>query len=335
MHSGCGITEMSDTLFSLVSLLADGRFHSGEALGEQLGIGRSAVWKSLKQLSELGLELHAVNGRGYRLEAPIELLNEKAITSLLDANTRHALSALQLFNTIESTSKYLKQQAELGAAAGTVCLAEYQSAGRGRRGRHWHSPYGSNLYFSVLWRFNDGMTGLGGLSLAIAVAMMRSFNELGAKGAGIKWPNDIVTEQGKMAGILLDVAGESSGPCHAVMGIGVNYAMSSTIGSTIEQAWINLCDCGVSAGRNEVIACLLRHIFNVVMLYEQKGFEPFREEWLAHDVLRDRAVTVHMADKTCSGIARGIDQSGLLLVEQQGSIRHYAAGEVSLRKAVA
>jgi BirA family biotin operon repressor/biotin-[acetyl-CoA-carboxylase] ligase len=322
---------MSETLYALIAILADGRFHSGEALGERLSISRAAVWKSLKHLPDLGLELHAVSGRGYRLVEPIELLDKQSIVAQLDSTFSNSFSGLQLFSVIDSTSKYLKQLADGGAPSGTACLAEYQSDGRGRRGRHWHSPYGSNLYLSILWRFNDGMSRLGGLSLAVAVAIMRCLVALGGKGIGIKWPNDIMTQQGKLAGILLDVAGESGGPCHAVIGVGLNIAMSSNVGRIIDQPWTRLRDTGVIVGRNELAVRLLESIFEVIAVYEQHGFEPFRQEWQRWDMLCDQVVTVHMANQSREGIARGIDSSGMLQVEHQGTIHHYASGEVSLR----
>ncbi len=323
---------MAETLYALIAMLADGYFHSGEVLGKRLGISRAAVWKSLQQLPALGLELQAVNGRGYRLASPIELLDEKVITTLLNAEVAKSINDFHLFPAIDSTSKHLKQLAESGAPSATVCLAEYQSEGRGRRGRRWHSPYGSNIYLSLLWRFGDGMARLSGLSLAVAVALMRCFEQQGATGLGIKWPNDIVTEQGKLAGILLDVAGESSGPCHAVIGVGVNYSMSASVGAPIDQAWTQLQACGVSIGRNALVASLLTHLIGVISLYERQGFEPFRNEWQQWDILRDNAVALVMANDTYEGIARGIDESGMLLVEQQGQIHPYAAGDVTLRK---
>jgi BirA family biotin operon repressor/biotin-[acetyl-CoA-carboxylase] ligase len=323
---------MAETLYALISLLADGKFHSGEKLGQQLGVGRSAVWKSLQQLPELGLELHAVSGKGYRLASPLELLEQVKIRPHLHEQTVSALSSWQIFNEIDSTSSYLRQQAELGAASGSVCFAEHQTSGRGRRGRHWHSPFGSNLYLSLLWRFDYGMSRLAGISLAMAVALMRSFTEMGATGLGIKWPNDIISEEGKLAGILVDVAGESSGPCYAVIGIGVNYAMPKATAESIDQPWIRLRDCGVAHNRNEVAASLLNHIVNALTHYEHQGFEPFFAEWQQWDMLRDREVTLHMASESATGIARGIDHSGMIRVEQGGLIRHYAAGEVSLRK---
>jgi BirA family biotin operon repressor/biotin-[acetyl-CoA-carboxylase] ligase len=325
---------MAETLHSLIAMLADGRFHSGETLGGRLGVSRSAVWKSLRQLPALGLEVHAVSGRGYRLAVPIELLDAASISSRLKDPCSSLLSGLQILQVVDSTNNFLKLAAENEAPSGTVCLAEFQQAGRGRRGRHWHSPYGSNIYLSVLWRFNDGMSGLGGLSLAVAVAIMRGLDALGANGVGIKWPNDIVSEQGKIAGILLDVAGESGGPCHAVIGVGVNYAMSPAAGSVIDQPWTQLLAAGVVVGRNELVATLLNRIFEALTIYESKGFAPFRHEWQRWDTLLDQKVTLHLANHSRDGIARGIDEAGMLLVEHEGEVQRYASADVSLRKAI-
>lgn len=325
---------MAVNLYSLIAILADGHFHSGEVLGRQLGVSRAAVWKSLQQLPSLGLEYYAVNGRGYRLAEPIDLLDEHSILSHWKVSACDISPTLQIFPVIDSTNNYLRQLATGGAPSGSACLAEYQSDGRGRRGRYWHSPYGSNIYLSVLWHFNDGMSRLGGLSLAVAVALMRCFDELGAREIGIKWPNDIVTTKAKVAGILLDVAGESGGPCHAVIGVGVNYAMTPAIGKAIDQPWTNLRAVGVEARRNEVVAKLLNNIFEVLVLYQQRGFEPFREEWRRWDLLRDQAVTLHTASGSRDGIARGIDASGMLMVEHDDKTHQYSSAEVSLRKAI-
>lgn len=323
---------MTETLHALIRILADGQFHSGEEMGRQLGIGRSAVWKALHNLPKLGLEPHAVKGRGYRLPVPVELLDEQRIRSYLRSSAIVPEVSFHLLNSTNSTSDVLKALAQRGAANATVCLAEHQTTGRGRRGRSWYSPYGSNLYLSLLWRFDDGMSRLAGLSLAVAVAMMRCFEELGATGLGIKWPNDIISAEGKVAGILVDVAGESSGPCHAIIGIGVNHGMSVDANSSIDQPWTQLLQCGVTAGRNELAACLLRHLIEVADQYEQQGFEPFRGEWLSSDMLHNQEITLHMANGVVRGIERGIDKNGLLLVESDGVIAHYSAGEVSVRR---
>ncbi|MCW8919276.1 MAG: bifunctional biotin--[acetyl-CoA-carboxylase] ligase/biotin operon repressor BirA, partial [Gammaproteobacteria bacterium] len=333
-HAEAVTCDMTDTLHSLIAMLADGRFHSGEALGARLGIGRSAVWKSLQQLPALGLEVHAVSGRGYRLAEPIELLDAGSISSRLIAPCSRLLTGMQILPAVDSTNNFLKQAAENGAPSGMVCLAESQQAGRGRRGRHWHSPYGSNIYLSILWRFHEGMSRLGGLSLAVAVAIMRGLDALGVRDIGIKWPNDIVSKEGKIAGILLEIAGESGGPCHAVIGAGVNYAMSPAAGSVINQPWTSLLATGTVVGRNELAAMLLNRILEVLAIYEMRGFEPFRAEWQRWDMLRDQAVTLHLANQSCHGVARGIDETGMLLVEHEGKVQRYASADVSLRKAI-
>jgi len=315
---------MTDTLTALITCLADGHFHSGEALGRKIGISRSAVWKCLKQLPDHGLSFVAVKGRGYKLNVPLELLDKSSI----EATSGHNI---ELFPFIDSTSHYLKQQAELGVPSGRVCIAEAQTDGKGRRGRKWHSPFGSNVYLSLLWRFNDGMTGLGGLSLAVAVALMRAFREGGANRLGIKWPNDIICDNGKVAGILVDVAGESSGPCYAVVGIGINYGMSDVNTDIVEQAWSALKNEGIAIGRNEMVGILLKHLFATMNEYQSKGFAPFRDEWLNYDLYRDRHITLKSASGDVTGVERGCDQNGLLIIERDGELVRYAAGDVSLR----
>lgn len=176
------------------------------------------------------------------------------------------------------------------------------------------------------------MSRLGTLSLAVAVALMRTFNELGATGLAIKWPNDIVNERGKVAGILVDVAGESTGPCYAVIGVGINLQMPQSTGTMIDQAWSQLRDCGVTAGRNELAAALVRNIYEVITLYERSGFESLRAEWCSRDILQGKEVTVSLANGSYRGLAKGIDDGGLLLVDRGGVLERCAAGEVTLRR---
>lgn len=323
---------ISDTLFRLITQLADGHFHSGVELGKSLGVSRAAVSASLKQLHQLGIELHSVKGRGYRLAEPVELLSEPQIMQYLHGHHLQHKISLHIFPAVDSTNSSLKLAADAGAAAGTLYLAEYQSQGRGRRGRHWHSPFGSNLYLSLLWRFRNGMSRLGTLSLAVAVALMRTFDELGATGLAIKWPNDIVSEQGKVAGILVDVAGESAGPCYAVIGVGVNLAMPQSSATVIDQAWSQLRDCGVTVGRNELTAALVRNLYEVISLYDVSGFDALRTEWCSRDVLQGQFVTVSSVKGSYQGVAKGIDDGGMLLVERGGILERCAAGEVTLRR---
>ena len=320
-------------LHALISLLSDGRFHSGEALGKALGVSRAAIWKYLKGLEPYGLVVQAVTGKGYRLATPFTPLDRDTILGQLEPDTRPLLAGLELLPEIDSTNRFLLKEASDAAPSGTACLAEYQSSGRGRRGRQWLSPYGSNLALSLLWRFNDGTGRLGGLSLAVAVALMRCLTELGVSSAGIKWPNDILINGHKLAGILLDVAGQSAGPCYVVMGIGLNYRMPESMDSEIDQAWTDLWHVGIESDRNIVAGRLLHHLLRVVRKYQEQGLEAFRAEWRGWDLTRDQQVDILLGENVIPGIARGIDAQGLLQVEHTDGLKCYASGEVSLRTA--
>jgi BirA family biotin operon repressor/biotin-[acetyl-CoA-carboxylase] ligase len=324
---------MSSRHHALIALLADGRFHSGEQLGRVLGVSRAAVWKMMARLETLGLQVHAVSGKGYRLAQAFEPLERETILAAIGPDSRPLLRELTIVHEIESTNRFLLQQAASVIPSGTVCLAEYQSAGRGRRGRQWQSPYGSSMALSLLWRFQEGTSRLAGLSLAVAVALMRMLEEQGLTGAGIKWPNDILFEGHKLAGILLDVAGESNGPCYVVIGVGVNCRLSAQQAAMIDQPWTDLWQAGIHVGRNHLTGRLLHHLLLALNLYQHEGLDAFRQSWQKWDLTRDKAVAIHHGDEVRHGIARGIDENGLLRVEHREGVRNYASGEVSLRAA--
>ncbi len=322
---------MSQRVYSLIDQLSDGRFHSGEMLGQALGVSRAAVWKMIPKLEQLGLEVNAVSGKGYQLATPFEPLNVAVIEQQLSTECRQFLAGIEVIRELDSTNRYLLQAAASGVSSGSVCLAEYQYGGRGRRGRNWASPYGGNIYLSLLWRFVDGTARLGGLSLAVAVALMRLLEELGVKNVGIKWPNDILVEGKKLAGILLDVAGESNGPCHVVIGIGMNLRMSKNQAEAIDQPWTDLQQLGLEQGRNEVSGRLLHHLLLALDTYQNKGLPAFIDEWRRWDLTRNSEIAIHHGSEAKHGIARGVDEQGLLLVEHEEGVRSYASGEVSLR----
>lgn len=325
---------MPDTLSSLIALLSDGAFHSGERLGKTLGISRAAVWKLVKGLEALGLEVYAVSGKGYRLAKPIELLDQDKILAELDAESRALLDRFEVHNALDSTNAYLVQRAVTGSLGGFACVAEYQQKGRGRRGRQWVSPFGSNIYLSLLWRFQEGAGRLGGLSLAVAVALMRALTELGLHNAGLKWPNDILVNQKKLAGILLEVAGESNGPCYAVIGLGINFDMPEGVTETIKQPWTDLRSCGFNGGRNVVAGRVLHHLLLAIPQYMHSGLDGFRKEWQKWDLTTNQSVVILQGEDKRYGVARGIDERGLLLVEDEQGIHSFSSGEVSLRSVV-
>lgn len=314
---------------SVLQMLADGKFHSGEHLGGMLGVSRAAVWKALKSLARYGVETQAVSGRGYRLPRPLELLQHDSLRHYLGEESRRLLNGLHLFDVVDSTNAYLIR--ETGTGHGWACLAEYQSAGRGRRGRHWVSPFGGNLYLSLRWRFNGGMTGLSGLSLAVAVAVIRALDDSGVDGTEVKWPNDVYAHGRKLAGILLEIAGEPAGPCDVVAGVGVNMCMPLGAAQHIDQPWIDVASLRDGVSRNALAGRLLHHLLLVLAQFQRQGLAPFIAEWRARDLLDGRDVRLILPDEELHGVAAGIDADGAFLVDC-GSIRQrFTYGEVSLR----
>jgi BirA family biotin operon repressor/biotin-[acetyl-CoA-carboxylase] ligase len=321
---------------ALVELLADGETHSGEAIAAAVGISRTAVWKILHQLdSALGLGIEAVRGQGYRLSAPIELLSPAAIHAELDAMARQRVAVLEILDQVDSTNAYLLDDLNAGAGlgAGEICLAERQSAGRGRLGRRWVSPFGRNIYLSILWRYALAPAQLGGLSLACGVAVVRALQRFGVEGIGLKWPNDVHWQQRKLAGLLLEVAGEAQGPSRVVVGVGINLGLRAADAEAIDQPWVDLTEvCGAHApSRTALAAALIETLTASLSHYAEAGLAPFLADWRQLDAYRGEPVTLIAGRQRIEGRYRGIDRQGNLRLETAEGQRTFAAGEVSLR----
>ncbi len=320
--------------FRLLRLIADGSFHSGEALAGAMGVSRTAVWKQLQVLREdLDLEVFAVSGRGYRLARPLELLQSQRILSALNPEVRDRVARLDIHERVDSTNTWLMRQAAAGAPSGSVCVAEQQTAGKGRRGRTWVSPYGSNIYLSVLWRSARPPVQLSGLSLVAGLATQRTLRALGVEGTGLKWPNDVLHEGRKLAGLLLEIAGEAQGPSHVVVGIGVNVRIPERSAQAIDQPWVDL-DTLVGSeaiSRNQLASVLIEQLLGALDRFERSGMQPLIKEWQQHDCLLGQGVVLHSPQNSVEGIHRGIDANGAILLEQAGVVRSYHAGELSLR----
>lgn len=319
----------------LVEVLSDGQFHSGQALGDALGVSRMAVWKHIRFLREAGVEMETVQGKGYRLQSPIEMLDAEKIRAGLSADARGWLSALEVLAETDSTNTWLRSRALEGAASGMACLAEVQHAGRGRRNRAWVSPFGANLYLSLLHRTTTGVASLGGLSLAMGVAITRCLESMQVTGLELKWPNDILFDSKKLAGILIEVVGESTGPCAVIIGIGINVNMPSTQADAIDQPWIDLSTIqpGNVVSRNQLAARLIGDIATALHEFESSGLQTFLGEWQQHDCLAGQVVDVSMPGKTIRGTACGIDESGALLIETAQGRERFVSGDVSVRGA--
>ncbi len=320
----------------LLNLLADGRFHSGAALGRALGVTRSAVWKAVQVCAEHGIDIDSVRGKGYRLAQQIDLLRQDQIIHHFDSAVRPLLHELKIHDELDSTSQQLQRLASDGAVTGTACLAEAQTGGRGRRGRTWVSPFGANIYLSVLWRFAQGPAALSGLSLAIGIAVLETVQTLGVNDCGLKWPNDVLWHGRKLAGVLLDLNAESSGPSTVIVGIGLNVRMPDSAATAIEQPWVDLHSLLPTSlpARSLIAARLLGRVLAALSEFEREGLSAFQARWARWDCLAGRVVMLQLPTQQVTGRAQGIDASGALLLNTDGQVRAYAAGEVSVRATV-
>jgi len=309
---------------AVVSILADGEFHSGEQLGETLGMSRAAINKHIQTLKDWGLDVFTVTGKGYSLAAPIQLLNEEIITQQLSQKR------IAVVPVIDSTNQYLLERMD-ALQSGDACVAEYQQAGRGRRGRQWFSPFGANLYLSMFWRLEQGPAAAMGLSLVVGIVMAEVLRELGAHDVKVKWPNDLYLNDRKLAGILVELTGKTGDAAQIVIGAGVNLAMRSPDENVINQGWINLQEAGITIDRNALTAMLVNKWRSSLLEFERDGLAPFIPRWSVLDNFIDRPVRLLMGDREILGIARGIDQQGGLLLEQDGELKAWVGGEISLR----
>ena len=316
----------------LLQLLSDGRFHSGERLGRELGVSRAAVWKLLEGIRKSGIALDSVKGRGYRLRQPIELLDPDSLLELLSPEASALLGGLEIHEELDSTNRHLLRRSREGLVPGAVCLAESQTAGRGRRGRTWVSPYASNIYLSLYWEFEQGAAQLSGLSLAVAVSVATALNDVGIEGVGVKWPNDLLVADRKLGGILLEMSGEPTGVCQIVVGIGLNVRMPPEASDDIDQPWSDVASLCPDISRSRLTASLLDRLLKDMQRFSDCGFEAFRAQWTELDLYKGRQVHLLMPHRTIEGVARGVDETGALLLEdQEGGLQRFMSGEVTVR----
>ncbi|MDQ2995371.1 MAG: biotin--[acetyl-CoA-carboxylase] ligase, partial [Pseudomonadota bacterium] len=208
----------NQNIYQVITLLASGESRSGQEIGTLLNITRSAVWKIMHKLAELGIPLERHQGKGYQFKQPLDMLNRERILQLLSRDTQQQLASIEVVDTVDSTNNYLLEQVKKGCSSGSLVLAEHQTAGRGRQGKRWHAPYASNIYMSLYWHFSKDPTELAGLSLALSLAIVDALTQQGVTGLQIKWPNDIYHNDKKLAGILIDLSAESNSATNVVIG---------------------------------------------------------------------------------------------------------------------
>src|SRR3990167_9342152 len=323
------IKKASNKLALLTAAMSDGEFHDGTALGKTLQMTRSAVWKMIKKLERYDIEINSVKGRGYALCEPVTLLDE----TLIKKNLANKKCQLAILESVTSTNAYLKTMRHPKGVS--FCLAEQQTAGKGRMNRGWHSPFGKNIYLSCLYPFQKDMSELAGLSLVVSLAIVQALKKLGLQqGIHVKWPNDIVCEDQKISGTLIEVQAESHGVCHAVIGIGLNVNMMIDERRRILQSWTSLRRVlGKYLDRNEVAALLMNVLLEYLRRFDRDGFEEVISEWMSTEIMTGKEITVKSINGTSTGIAVGVNAQGhLLLKMNDGQTRTFSSGDTTIIK---
>ncbi|MBQ0754400.1 MAG: biotin--[acetyl-CoA-carboxylase] ligase [Gammaproteobacteria bacterium] len=321
-----------ESSYPLILMLMDGAFHSGESLGEQLGVSRAAVWKRIKGLSKYAIDVESVKGKGYRIPGGLSLLSREEV--LRHAGANEGALTLDIKTETGSTNVDALYAARVRLDQPYAVLAEYQSSGKGRRGRVWHSPFASSIYLSLAMQFSDGAARLEGLSLAVGVAVAELLRREGIQGVSLKWPNDVLVNGAKLGGVLIELTGDFDADCRAVIGVGLNGALPSSL--SVDQPVIDLYELlGVRVDRNRWAGLLLKELISMLDLFSRQGFAPFRSRWQSVDGLKGENVTVYQGDVATSGVALGVTDRGALLVETAcNQIVEFHGGEVTVRKVV-
>jgi BirA family transcriptional regulator, biotin operon repressor / biotin---[acetyl-CoA-carboxylase] ligase len=313
----------------LLQLLSKGEFISGQMVADELGLSRTAIANHIKLLQELGLDIYKVKGKGYRLAQPLNLLDAAVIIKLKAVGLPDVL----VQSITDSTNSQLMQKVADGTikTPGYVIVAEAQTAGRGRRGRVWYSPFGSSLYFSMYWRLEQGVQAAMGLSLIVAMALSRLLEREYQLAPTVKWPNDVYIDGKKLAGILVELAGQADAACDVIIGIGLNVQLPQQSHSYIDQSYTDLCSSiELPIDRNKLIVNLQTELITMLRKFSEQGFADFAAEFNRRDHFHMQPVKLS-GSTDCSGICLGVDKQGALLIKTASGSQTFFGGELSLR----
>ena len=317
---------------ALARLLASGEPRAQSDLARSLECPPNELASAMAVLEEWGIGFESADPA--RLEQPLELLSTGQVQAELGPDSRLQIESLEVVGAIDSTNSELRRRGIPDTAA-RVLLAEYQTAGRGRRGRSWTAPYGSGLCLSVAWPFRSrDLEHFNGASLVLGVAVRRALTELGYGGIMLKWPNDLLCDKGKLAGMLVEL--EADGPW-AVFGVGMNWRVDSDLMAAVDQPWVDLnrltrggSDPAVPS-RNQLAGRVVHHVVAALGRFSHEGLTPFLEEWRQADALLGREVRVELGEGAVLGTAAGVDEDGTFLVATADGLSRVSGGEVKVR----
>lgn len=317
--------QLTPRQLTILSVLSDGNFHSGEQLGQLLGISRAAISQQIKSLRELELDIFSVTGKGYCLRHAMEFLDADKLSALNQGAPIHTCAI------IDSTNQYMMANLRQWQK-GECVLAEMQTAGRGRRGRLWKSPFGGQYIMSMYWRFDAGATAAMGMSLAVGVAIVTALEQMGYQDLKLKWPNDIYMGGRKLAGILVEMSASVGEPCHIVIGCGINLHLPDDIVMQMDQPCAQLSEQSLAIPRNTLTYHVIANLRAALLQFEQYGLTAFAEDWSRLDLFVDRSVRVICGDDEIRGVYQGINAEGNMRLRlDNGEEKVFVGGEVSLR----
>lgn len=325
---------MNQTVFSILRLLSDGNFHSGVSIAEQLQCSRATISNTLKNIDTFGIDIAKLRGRGYRWCNPILWLNPDSILGYTSINPNYF--DLKVFDSVDSTNNCLLSNFEnrqINNDCIFVVAAELQTNGRGRLGRTWHTGLGDSLTFSLRWSFEQEVSALSGLSLVIGIAIVRVLKSFSIDNVNLKWPNDILFDHRKLAGVLIELRGEILGPSHAVIGIGINFNLSEIVKSSIEQKITDLSlVTGKCLNRNLVLGALLSELRNILIDFGKYGFAYFKNEWAGYHAYEGEAILLTLPDDSViEGVVDGVNDDGSICLITASGENSYNVGDISIR----
>jgi BirA family transcriptional regulator, biotin operon repressor / biotin---[acetyl-CoA-carboxylase] ligase len=314
----------------LVILLSNGEFHSGENLAKHLSVSRTAIWKLVNKLQSWQINIKAIRGKGYIIVGGLTLLDANYLNQQISLHAK-LFTEIEVLPTVDSTSSYLARNWHGRIGGGRICVAEHQTEGRGRKGRKWISPFGSNLYFSLGVNLPMGLSALGGLSLAVGIGLSKLLNRYTDRPVKLKWPNDLLVDNRKLAGILVEASGDSNDNSFLNVGVGINWDMLDLSGE-VDQPWSNLKQIiGDEIDRNRMLAIILLGIDKLLEEYIVNGFDSFRAEWECQSAFINKPIVLITRNGRISGVETGIDKSGAIRIKTAEGDKSFFSGEVSLR----
>lgn len=308
--------------FQLLSLLADGKYHSGQELAEHFSATRSAVWNCIKSLESAGIPLNTIRGRGYQIPHGIELLSADKIIELLPVEIKTEIAELTVLAEVDSTNDELLKSFPRESIS--ICLAECQYKGRGRFGRRWQSPLAANIYCSMLWQFDRAVEAAAGLSIVIGIAIAQVLQKFTKEPVKLKWPNDIIVGDKKLGGILIELSGDANGPCHFIIGMGINVRMPTEFAH--QQATDLFQLTGRLVPRNELTSKIISNVIEILPKFSLYGLDYFQEAWRSLDAMHQKQIQLDVADKQYVGVANGIDNQGNLILAMAEKTQHFNSG---------